>query len=400
MKIAITAFEATPKAATEAGLAWNWALAYLSKGHAVTVFTATPQSDQELTMWNDTGIELVVKSAASASTGIPTKPSHFLFRAWHYSRWIQFVEKDIAEKNDELKFDIMHHVSWGSVRLLPPMPAKTNIPLVWGPLGGGHLPTWKGLPRASWVVEIVRALTFIPGFIRLRMNRKRFGTKDIIFCTNRASAKFIQRAIAVKPRLMFADGLSAIPENTQPLNSSQPSLLWAGRMVASKRPDLALKLLVEIRARGVDARLMFAGDGPEKLNLQMLAAALGIAGHVSFEGRVPFAEMQQKISKTDFGLFFSMRDSSAPFVLEAASYGKPSLVFRSGGLADFVPSQVAIGPTHYRSEKEFVAELVQQALPLFQSVEAYTEASSKARSFATDQTWGSKVECVLMELNA
>jgi glycosyltransferase involved in cell wall biosynthesis len=48
-----------------------------------------------------------------------------------------------------------------------------------------------------------------------------------------------------------------------------------------------------LRARGVPARALIVGDGPERAALQRQAAAIGLAGAAVFTGRVPAAKVRQ-----------------------------------------------------------------------------------------------------------
>jgi hypothetical protein len=61
-------------------------------------------------------------------------------------------------------------------------------------------------------------------------------------------------------------------------------LLSAGRLVASKGVDIALRTVAILATRGCDAVLDIAGDGPQQRTLETLAAALGIASRVRFHG--------------------------------------------------------------------------------------------------------------------
>ncbi len=54
-------------------------------------------------------------------------------------------------------------------------------------------------------------------------------------------------------------------------DADMPTILWEGRMLRLKRPDLLIKAARKLKARGYDFRLTFVGDGKEKKKISMLA---------------------------------------------------------------------------------------------------------------------------------
>jgi len=65
---------------------------------------------------------------------------------------------------------------------------------------------------------------------------------------------------------------------------------FLGRLIPNKGPDVAVLAVAEAVRRGVDASLSLAGDGPERGNLERLAASAGVRGRVHFEGFRPDPE--------------------------------------------------------------------------------------------------------------
>jgi glycosyltransferase involved in cell wall biosynthesis len=84
---------------------------------------------------------------------------------------------------------------------------------------------------------------------------------------------------------------------------------WLGRMTEIKRCDDLLRAFAELRARGVDADLVLAGDGPLRDSLERLAAEIGVAGSCHFVGY-----------REDVGAVYSAIDA---FALTSANEGTP-----------------------------------------------------------------------------
>jgi glycosyltransferase involved in cell wall biosynthesis len=104
-----------------------------------------------------------------------------------------------------------------------------------------------------------------------------------------------------------------------------PVVVWMGRLVPQKRPDLALEALARLRLR-VPARLWLCGDGPLAGLLQRRAAALGVAGAVRFLGFLdnPFPLLRHA------AVFLSTSDheGSPNALVEAQGLGVPAVATR------------------------------------------------------------------------
>jgi glycosyltransferase involved in cell wall biosynthesis len=66
--------------------------------------------------------------------------------------------------------------------------------------------------------------------------------------------------------------------------SDSPTLLAVARLVRQKGLDILIRAMRPIKASVPDARLLLAGDGPERRALERLARELGVADSVSFLG--------------------------------------------------------------------------------------------------------------------
>lgn len=109
-------------------------------------------------------------------------------------------------------------------------------------------------------------------------------------------------------------------------------VLMSGVLHKQKGLHLGLRAFARLAAGGGTARLVIAGDGPERENLKELAAGLGIAGRVSFLGLVPNREMPLFYDSADVYLNPTLRLEGLPMVLlEAMACGLPCVTSRIGG---------------------------------------------------------------------
>jgi glycosyltransferase involved in cell wall biosynthesis len=109
---------------------------------------------------------------------------------------------------------------------------------------------------------------------------------------------------------------------------------WAGRLTAIKRPHDLVRVLAELRARGVDAYLVAAGDGEERESVERLAAELGVADRCRFLGYR--RDVREWYGAFDAFLLTSENEGAPVVAIEALAAGCPVVATRAGGTATVV----------------------------------------------------------------
>lgn len=110
------------------------------------------------------------------------------------------------------------------------------------------------------------------------------------------------------------------------------AVLMSGVLHKQKGMHLGLLAFAQLAARFPQARLIIAGDGPEKERLSSLAGELGIAARISFCGLVPNGEMPLYYNSADVYLNPTLRMEGLPLVLiEAMACGLPVITSKIGG---------------------------------------------------------------------
>jgi glycosyltransferase involved in cell wall biosynthesis len=75
-----------------------------------------------------------------------------------------------------------------------------------------------------------------------------------------------------------------------------PTVGYAGRLIAKKGVDVLLRAWSSVARRIPSARLVVAGDGPERGALEALAIELGVRGSVHFTGHLDSASLEHALA--------------------------------------------------------------------------------------------------------
>lgn len=109
-----------------------------------------------------------------------------------------------------------------------------------------------------------------------------------------------------------------------PSRKKQPVLVFAGRMVSYKHPEVVVQAFIQLAPAFPTLRLEMIGEGPQKKNLESLIMRAGLRSRVSFKGMVSrHSQVMEAISKAKILIHPSSREGYGFVVLEAATAGTP-----------------------------------------------------------------------------
>jgi glycogen(starch) synthase len=116
-----------------------------------------------------------------------------------------------------------------------------------------------------------------------------------------------------------------------------PCVLGFGRLVADKGFDLAVRAFAAVTRRVPNARLVLAGDGAARADLERLVTDMGLSQSVEFVGMVAPADVPALIARASLVVVPSRWDEPFGLVaLEAAVMARPVVATRAGGLVEVV----------------------------------------------------------------
>jgi glycogen synthase len=124
------------------------------------------------------------------------------------------------------------------------------------------------------------------------------------------------------------------------LGPMDPTILFCGRMVWQKGPDLLVEAMPQILRQHPSAKFVLVGEGDMRGSLQSRTLELGIGRAVRFLGYRCGDELVRLFKMADAVCVPSRNEPFGIVVLEAWSAGKPVVASQNGGPGEFVSHEV------------------------------------------------------------
>lgn len=341
LRILLSAYACEPGKGSEPGVGWNWALALVRRGHEVWVLTrCNNRAAIEHTLANGNLSDL--KKLHFIYYDVPKWMSwwkkggrgvHFYYFLWQWGAYF------LAKKwHREIKFELVHHVTFVSVRQ-PSFMGNLGIPFIFGPVAGGESTPWrlrKNFGLRGWMTDAIRDLTNLmvcyDPFMLMTFSQARH-----IYATSEQTRKLITQRYQEKTSVQLAIALEQ--KNTYELaegefskiNKSSVRLLYVGNFLDLKGMQLGMPAFAKLLKVTPNARLTMVGKGPDEAFWRHMAKQIGIDKQIDWVPWVRQSELVQIYCSHDVMLFPSLRDSGGMVVLEAMSHGLPVVCLKLGG---------------------------------------------------------------------
>ena len=160
------------------------------------------------------------------------------------------------------------------------------------------------------------------------LGRWTFNQADVVFCYTDEDKKRIQACGVSSPIAVVSNGIDTerfTPDGPESelIETAGPVVLFVGRFVEGKRPQLAVEAFAEVKESMPDAELYLCGEGPLREALEERARALGVWESVTFLGQVPYEEMPSVYRSADVLVLPSRAEGVPRTIMEALSSGVP-----------------------------------------------------------------------------
>jgi glycosyltransferase involved in cell wall biosynthesis len=295
----------------------------------------------------------------------------------------------------DVGFDIIHHVTFVNY-WIPSFLALLDVPLVWGPVGGGESAPksfYKTFYMRGKIYEYMRDLARYLGehdpFVRFTARRSR-----IILATSSETASRLQRLscnrLEVMPQVALPQSeiksLSELPLH----RSNSFRMMSIGRLLHLKGFHLGLEAFAKCQQEFSASEYWLIGEGPELRNLERLAARLGVSEKVVFWGALPREQVFEKLAESDVLVHPSLHESGGWVCLEAMAAGRPVLCLDLGG-----PSLQVIDETGFkipaRIPEQTIEEMAKAMLKLARDSNLRRRMGDAARQRVREQfSWDEK----------
>ena len=164
---------------------------------------------------------------------------------------------------------------------------------------------------------------------------------------------------------------------------TKPTLLYLGRLKAYKKVEFILEAIALLSSKGVDCRLLVAGDGDYRGHLERLSKDLGINSRVTFLGYVTETKKIELLRKAWLHILTSSKEGWGITNLEAAACETPTVASDSPGLRD----SVVHGRTGFLVPHGNIEALADRISELLENNELRQNMGKNSRKFAESFSW-------------
>ena len=191
----------------------------------------------------------------------------------------------------------------------------------------------------------------------------------VIAVSEAVKRHLVAQGISAEKIRVVHDGIDLSRFNPVPLADARKRLGWDenrpvfgvfGRLSEEKGQGIAIEALYLLTRDNPSARLVIAGDGRDRADLETSAAALGISESVQFAGFVE--DVASLMSACDAVIVPSLKEGMGLAAVEAMALERPVIASMVGGLSEVVDQRetgILVAPCDPRALSDAMAELIE-----------------------------------------
>ena len=209
-------------------------------------------------------------------------------------------------------------------------------------------------------------------FMREKLLEGGFPAQQVVYMQNFAKQEILDNA---------ADG-------TDRTDWDNPYLLFFGRLSSEKGVDVLVDAFIkDLPSLPAKLRLVIAGDGPERQNIEEKIAAAGAVAsdRIELVGFQSSADMQRYAEKASLAIASSRWRENMPYsIVEAFALGTPVIGSEIGGIPELVV-EGRTGLTCKPGDVDSLSQAILRGARLIESHEAYTAMQENCRTYVLDR---------------
>lgn len=171
---------------------------------------------------------------------------------------------------------------------------------------------------------------------------------DVIACVSdrvkRSLYEYIPEdtPVEIAPHIIADPGRERQISPARDAGSSTPfiRLICIARLCEEKGGGYLIRAMRQVVDREPDVHLTMAGDGPDRVKLERLAADLGIEEKVTFYGRFAPEELASLMHETDIVILPSLTEGLPLTIVEAMAFSKTIVATSVGGVPELIRHEV------------------------------------------------------------
>lgn len=349
LKILINAYACSPNMGSEPGMAWNWVgnLAKYCEVHIITegefqdkIEDVVPKLEQGGNMhfyYNPVSDEIRKMCWNQGDWRF-----YKYYKEWQWKTYL--IVKDICLKQH---IDVLHQLNMIGFRepgYLWKLSKETDIPFVWGPIGGLKQFPVAYLKGAGLKMQLFNRLKNILNVWQLKHDRRvndAFVTAKLLVSSIPDSYRAIKKYKGLESIVIPETGcFEADDVSLERFDNSKFHVMWVGKFDFRKQLPLALKVIsisgnpeivLDVYGTGSDDQISYAKG---------LADELGISNNVVWHGNQSNAVVMDAMRNAQLSFFTSVSEDTSTVVLEAVSNRLPVLCFNACGMAAVIDEKV------------------------------------------------------------
>ena len=402
-KVLLSAYACSPFKGSEYSVGWSWATGLAKKGFQVWCLTNTEDYEdcvnEKIKLKLDNLHFIPVKLSFALDKLLLKNSSKVIYA--HYYLWKKKGAKLAMKLQKQHKFEIAHHVSYGSLQQGSSLYKLKNCKIIFGPVGGGQmaLPIFKPYFGMAWGTEILRK--YISCYL-MRFNSSLNLTlkkADVLLTVNQETEDLLKSSKYYKGGRDFQVSDSALPVQFEKnvfhekVRTSRLKLLWVGRLIPRRGLQLSLKALSYLPA-SVKYQLVIVGDGKQRKYLNHWLKKYNLdSSDIIFKGWIPYDQLHQEYETADVMLFCPLRDTAGLQATEAMGFGLPVITLGISGMRTIVPDNcgIKIDPTSTNGTVKDIAKAIER---MYVDYDFRKTAAKNAYEEAINNTWTNKIDKV------
>lgn len=264
-------------------------------------------------------------------------------------RWWDSCYRDLMFMHQQQRCDILLSQSAGALGYIPRAAADLRLPcvvIIHGSITGEVRNRFRDTRSLRGIYRLVRHFKRLPQLLLLWKKAVPMVHHWIVVSDETANEWQREFAIPDDRLHVIVNGIDTtlfrpnaaarqVVRSRYGMPPDAPLLIAAGRLEYEKGIQLAVQAVRVLRPRFPSLRLLIAGDGVYRTELERAAAGLGDA--VMFAGYVPNKELPELLAAADLFLMPTLRDEGLPMsALESLACGVPLVANRGGGVVNAI----------------------------------------------------------------